>query len=91
MKAPIPFDNFYGTYTVRGGGDSSIVHCALEYDLKSDNPSHETSMEGGCAACDVRVGSTKQVASAVGEGATAAFMIRQYLEQQQGSIGYKGG
>ena len=40
----------------------------------------ETSMTGVFAAGDVRAGSTKQVASAVGEGATAALMIRQYLE-----------
>ena len=35
-------------------------------------------------------GSTRQVASAVGEGATAALMIRNYLEKQQGNQGYKG-
>ena len=39
-----------------------------------------TAMEGVFAAGDVRSGSTKQAASAVGEGATAALMIRQYLE-----------
>ncbi|MCH8107318.1 MAG: FAD-dependent oxidoreductase [Chloroflexi bacterium] len=50
----------------------------------------ETSLEGVYAAGDARSGSTKQVASAVGEGATAALMIRQYLEKTQGSRGYKG-
>ena len=50
----------------------------------------ETSSEGIFAAGDVRGGSTKQVASAVGEGATAALMIRQYLEKTEGSRGYKG-
>jgi thioredoxin reductase (NADPH) len=40
-----------------------------------------TSLEGVFAAGDVRAGSTKQAASAAGEGATAALMIRQYLEQ----------
>ena len=50
----------------------------------------ETSIEGVFAAGDVRTGSTKQVASAVGEGATAALMIRQYLEKTEGSRGYKG-
>jgi len=50
----------------------------------------ETNMEGVFAAGDVRAGSTKQVASAVGEGATAALMIRQYLEKTEGSRGYKG-
>ncbi len=41
-----------------------------------------TSMEGVYAAGDCRSGSTKQVASAVGEGVTAALMIRQYLERR---------
>jgi thioredoxin reductase (NADPH) len=50
----------------------------------------ETSMEGVFAAGDVRAGSTKQVASAVGDGATAALMIRQHLEKTEGSRGYKG-
>lgn len=38
-----------------------------------------TSVPGLFAAGDVRAGSTKQAASAAGEGATAALMIRQYL------------
>ena len=50
----------------------------------------ETSVPGVYAAGDVRAGSTKQVASAVGEGATAALMIRGFLEKTQGSRGYKG-
>ncbi|MCI0781921.1 MAG: FAD-dependent oxidoreductase, partial [Chloroflexi bacterium] len=50
----------------------------------------ETSIPGIFAAGDVRAGSTKQVASAVGEGAAAALMIRQYLEKTEGSRGYKG-
>jgi thioredoxin reductase (NADPH) len=41
-----------------------------------------TSMAGVFAAGDVRAGSTKQLASAVGEGAAAAIAIRQYLEKQ---------
>jgi thioredoxin reductase (NADPH) len=41
----------------------------------------ETSMPGVFAAGDVRLGSTKQAASAVGEGATAALMIREYLKK----------
>ena len=50
----------------------------------------ETSIGGVFAAGDVRAGSTKQVASAVGEGAAAALMIRQYLEKTEGSRGYRG-
>ena len=39
-----------------------------------------TSMPGVFAAGDVRSGSTKQLASAVGEGAAAAIGIRQFLD-----------
>lgn len=41
-----------------------------------------TSVDGLFAAGDVRAGSTKQVASAAGEGATAALMIRNYLRNK---------
>lgn len=40
-----------------------------------------TSLPGLFAAGDVRSGSTKQAASAAGEGATAALMIRDYLRK----------
>ena len=40
----------------------------------------ETSMPGIFAAGDLRQGSTKQVACAAGEGASVAFMIREYLK-----------
>jgi thioredoxin reductase (NADPH) len=40
----------------------------------------ETSVPGIFAAGDVRAGSTKQVAAAAGEGATAALLIREYLK-----------
>ncbi len=43
-------------------------------------PTLETSLPGVFAAGDVRLGSTKQAASAAGEGATAALMIREYLK-----------
>ncbi len=50
----------------------------------------QTSMAGVFAAGDARAGSTKQVASAVGEGVAAALMIRQYLEKTEGNRGYRG-
>ena len=56
----------------------------------STGPTLETRIPGVYAAGDVRAGSTKQVASAVCEGATAALMIRQYLEKTEGSRGYRG-
>lgn len=42
----------------------------------------ETSLPGVFAAGDVRAGSTKQAAAAAGEGATAALMMRQYLQRK---------
>lgn len=42
----------------------------------------ETSVPGLFAAGDVRAGSTKQAASAVGEGASAALAIRAYLKDR---------
>ena len=50
--------------------------------------SMETSAEGVFAAGDARSGSTKQLTAAVGEGATAALMIREYLKDAQGDRGY---
>lgn len=41
----------------------------------------QTSILGVFAAGDVRSGATMQIASAVGEGATAALRIREYLER----------
>lgn len=43
----------------------------------------QTSMPGVFAAGDVRSGATMQIASATGEGATAALMMRKYLEDMQ--------
>ena len=40
-----------------------------------------TTLPGLFAAGDVRLGSTKQAASAAGEGATAALMIREYMRK----------
>jgi thioredoxin reductase (NADPH) len=42
-------------------------------------PDLQTTMPGVFAAGDVRAGSTKQAASAVGEGVTAGLMIRKQL------------
>ncbi len=40
----------------------------------------QTSMRGVFAAGDIRSGATMQIATAVGEGATAALIIREYLD-----------
>jgi thioredoxin reductase (NADPH) len=48
--------------------------------IKTDETLH-TNMPGVFAAGDVRSGATMQIASAAGEGATAALMMRKYLEE----------
>ena len=53
-----------------------------QYEFIITRSNLETSMEGVFAAGDCRVGSTKQVVSAMGEGATAALMVREYLERK---------
>lgn len=45
----------------------------------------ETAMPGVFASGDVRSGATLQIASAVGEGATAALNIREYIDELQRS------
>ncbi len=47
--------------------------------VKTDSKLH-TNVNGVFAAGDIRSGATMQIASAVGEGATAALMIREHLE-----------
>lgn len=47
------------------------------------NADLETSMPGVFVAGDVREGATMQIAAAVGDGATAALKMRQYLESQE--------
>jgi thioredoxin reductase (NADPH) len=42
-----------------------------------------TNMPGVFASGDVRSGATMQIASAVGEGATAALSIREYIDAQK--------
>lgn len=51
-----------------------------EIGMVKTNNRLETSMRGVFAAGDVRSGATMQIASAAGEGATAALLIRKYLE-----------
>lgn len=64
--------------------NSSFLPDTIERDqwgfIKTD-PTMQTSVEGVFAAGDVREGSTKQAVSAAGEGASAAMMIRQYLQR----------
>lgn len=63
--------------------NSDLVKDKVEIDpfgfVKTDS-NLMTTLPGLFAAGDVRLGSTKQAASAAGEGATAALMIREYLK-----------
>ena len=65
---------------------SFLKGTAVELDeiglIKTDDTLH-TSMTGVFAAGDVRSGATMQIASATGEGATAALIIRKYLEAHE--------
>jgi thioredoxin reductase (NADPH) len=51
-----------------------------EIGLIKTNEELQTNVPGIYAAGDVRSGATMQIASAAGEGATAALMMRKYLE-----------
>jgi thioredoxin reductase (NADPH) len=54
-----------------------------EIGLIKTNAHLETTMKGVFAAGDVRSGATMQIASATGEGATAALMIRERLDENK--------
>ena len=71
--------------------NTSFIEGSVDLDERSailTAASMETSVEGVFAAGDARSGSTKQLTAAVGEGATAALMIREYLKDAQGDRGY---
>lgn len=67
-----------------------LAGSAVELDeigmIKTDN-NLMTSLEGVFASGDVRSGATAQIASAVGEGATAALRIREYLDELKRTVG----
>jgi thioredoxin reductase (NADPH) len=54
-----------------------------EQGLVKTNAHLETNVSGVFASGDVRSGATMQIASAVGEGATAALSIREYLDEKK--------
>lgn len=73
------------TAFLRGGDirldDYGFILTGHRLEARSKQPRGvlESSVPGVFAAGDVRAGSTKQVASAAGEGATAALLIREHL------------
>jgi len=64
--------------------NSEFLKGSVEFDkwgfIVTDD-SMMTSLPGVFAAGDLRAGSTKQLASATGEGASALLMVRQYLQK----------
>jgi thioredoxin reductase (NADPH) len=63
--------------------NSGFLGTTVERDERGFIPSDQqfrTSVDGVFVAGDVRLGSTKQLASAVGEGAAAAIQIRYHLD-----------
>ena len=81
QKVEIPVD---GVFVFIGlDPNSKFLNGALKLDdigLVESDENLMTSMSGVFVAGDIRSGATMQVASAVGEGATAALKIREYLE-----------
>src|SRR5215207_1438946 len=61
-----------------------ILHASQKETTGMEPLPFETSVPGIFAAGDVRHGSTKQVASAVGEGAAASISIREFLRRSEG-------
>ncbi|MBL8096124.1 MAG: FAD-dependent oxidoreductase, partial [Anaerolineales bacterium] len=58
-----------------------LAHVSPETAGRHEGAALETSVPGIFAAGDLRAGSTKQVASAAGEGAAAALLIREHLRR----------
>lgn len=63
-----------------------LIGSGVEFDeqglIKTDNKLH-TNIPGVFASGDVRSGATMQIASATGEGASAALSIREYLDEHK--------
>jgi thioredoxin reductase (NADPH) len=70
---------------VKTGGDLSPEDLAARrWPLARSPHSLETSLPGVFAVGDVRSGSMKRVASAVGEGAAAVALVHRILREQGG-------
>jgi len=73
------------------GGDLQLTHLDPAGDGRQRSPFPlETSRPGVFAVGDVRAGSIKRVASAVGEGAMAVRLIHQYLALLHGALPLAG-
>ena len=59
-----------------------------QFNFVKTNDQLETNISGVFCAGDVRSGATMQIATAVGEGATAALKIREYLEAKDRNLAH---
>lgn len=85
-KQPVEFETdgvfvFIGLKPTTGFLNGSGVELD-EFGFVKTDEKLQTAVPGVFAAGDVRSGATMQIASATGEGATAALMIREYLERR---------
>jgi len=69
-------------FVVTGSDLADVGNPAASWALPRPPLPLETSLPGAFAAGDVRHGSVKRVASAVGEGSIATTQVTQYLQQQ---------
>jgi thioredoxin reductase (NADPH) len=80
-KVEIPTDGVFIFIGLKP--NTEFLHGTVKLDeigMIMTNQDLMTSMDGVYAAGDVRSGATMQIASATGEGATAALMIRKHIE-----------
>lgn len=85
----MPNTSFLKDYAELDGYGFVMTGHDILHTLQHPNPApdplpFESSVPGIFAAGDVRHGSTKQVASAVGEGAAASISIREFLRRSEG-------
>src|SRR3990167_11020113 len=84
-KVEFPTDGVFVFVGLKPNSDM-VKGTVIELDERGFIKTNEhlmTKMPGVFVAGDVRSGATLQIASASGEGATAALMIREYLEMQE--------
>lgn len=81
----VQWDNLDGVFVFIGlSPNSGFLPDTIERDrwgFVKASDTFETTLDGVFVAGDVREGSTKQAVAASGEGATAAMMVRQYLQR----------
>jgi thioredoxin reductase (NADPH) len=71
-------------YVPTGGDLSSFVHAPIAWDISRPPLPLETNLPGVFAAGDVRRGSTKRCAAAVGEGSMSVALVHQRLAEVGG-------